>query len=291
MEENKIEIVKPEFTGEIQAKIKSLGEIEDNISDVKSYVENLNNYYKNVIFTEETLSQAKDEKSKVNKFKKEVSDYRKNIISEYNKPIKQFESTAKETEKLLSDTYDTINSQVAEYENRKKQEKEQKIKDYFEEYKQSLNIDFVEYGQANINITLTATETSLKKQAKEFIDKINTDIATIMLQEHKEEILVEYKQNGFNLNIAIIEVSNRIKAIEEQKMKQLENQQKIVDESIKEQTEITKQAIDNFNINKTEEKIQVSNEKIHTITFTVTGTAVKLKQLKQYLLDGGYQYE
>ena len=100
MEENKLDVVKPEFNGEIQARIKSVGEIESNMKDVKGYVQELNNYYKNVIFTEETLQQAKEEKAKVNKFKAQVIDYRKNIIAEYNKPIKTFDDTAKEIEKL-----------------------------------------------------------------------------------------------------------------------------------------------------------------------------------------------
>ena len=67
MEENKLELVKPEFDGEIQVRIKSVGEIESNMREVKGYVEELNNYYKSVTFTEETLKQAKEEKAKVNK--------------------------------------------------------------------------------------------------------------------------------------------------------------------------------------------------------------------------------
>ena len=63
MEENKLELVKPEFDGEIQVRIKSVGEIESNMKEVKGYVEELNNYYKSVTFTEETLKQAKEEKA------------------------------------------------------------------------------------------------------------------------------------------------------------------------------------------------------------------------------------
>ena len=127
MEENKLELVKPEFNGEIQAKIKSVGEIESNMKEVKGYVEELNNYYKNITFTEETIKEAKEEKAKVNKFKGQVAEYRKNIVAEYNKPIKTFEETARETEKLLTETYNTINKQVVSYEDEQKRKKEQKI--------------------------------------------------------------------------------------------------------------------------------------------------------------------
>lgn len=300
MEENKLELVKPEFNGEIQARIKSVGEIESNMKEVKGYVQELNNYYKNVTFTEETLKQAKEEKAKVNKFKAEVADYRKKIIAEYNKPIKVFEDTAKETEKILVETYNTINQQVAGYEEKQKQQKEQEIRNYFEEYKTANNIDFVDYGQAHINVTLTSSIKSLKEQVKQFIDEIVDDLKLIETQECKEEILVEYKQS-LNVSRAIQEVANRHKLLEEEKKKQeelkskqLQQAQKIIDERIKQETEITKQALDNF-IKKEpqilQEPIEEKTEETLTLKFTVRGSRTKLKELKNFLENGGYDYE
>lgn len=57
---------------------------------------------------------------------------------------------------------------------------------------------------------------SLKEQAKAFIDKIVDDLNLIKTQEHKAEILVEYKQT-LNVAQAITIVINRFKAIEEEK--------------------------------------------------------------------------
>lgn len=291
MEDNKLEIVKPQFDGEIIAKIKSVGEIESNMKDVKGYVENLNNYYKNVTFTEETMIQAKDEKSKVNKFKKQVSDYKKDIIAEYNKPIKVFEQTAKETEQLLIETYNTINQQVANYENEQKAKKEQEIKDYFEEYKIANNIEFITYGQARINVTLSASMKSLKEQAKQFIDKIVDDLKLIETQEHKAEILVEYKQT-LNVSNAITSVANRFKAIEEEKKRQEE--QKIVHIEMNENHEInqrTYEQLENIFNKPLEQPKEEKQEEMLTLKFTVRGTRTKLKELKQFLESGGYDYE
>lgn len=294
MEENKLELVKPEFDGEIQVRIKSVGEIESNMREVKGYVEELNNYYKSVTFTEETLKQAKEEKAKVNKFKTEVADYRKKITAEYNKPIKVFEDTAKETEKLLSETYNTINQQVAGFEEEQKRQKEQEIREYFEEYKTANDIDFVNYEQAQINVTLTASVKSLKEQAKAFIDRIMDDLKLIETQECKEEILVEYKQN-LNVSKSIQEVANRHKLLEEEKKKQeelknkqLEEAKRQADISIKEQELATKNALDNFVI---EAPKVVEQEEILTLSFKVRGTRNKLKELKRFLIEGGYDYE
>lgn len=294
MEEKELEIVKPEFNGEIQAKIKSVGEIESNMKEVKGYVEELNNYYKNVSFKEETISQAKEEKAKVNKFKSQVANYRKNIVAEYNKPIKVFEDTAKETEKLLAETYNTINEQVASYEDEQKRKKAQQVKDYFEEYKIANKIDFVTYEQAKINVTLTASMKSLKEQAKKFIDEVIDGLNLIETQECKEEILIEYKQN-LNVSKAIQEVANRHKLLEEEKKrqenlrnKQLEEAQKQANISIKEQEVATQSALNDFVI----EAPKVSKqEEILTLNFKVRATKSKLKELKKFLEDGGYDYE
>lgn len=290
MEENKLELVKPEFDGEIQVRIKSVGEIESNMKEVKGYVEELNNYYKSVTFTEETLKQAKEEKAKVNKFKTEVADYRKKITAEYNKPIKVFEDTAKETEKLLSETYNTINQQVAGFEEEQKRQKEQEIREYFEEYKTANDIDFVSYEQAQINVTLTASVKSLKEQAKAFIDRIMDDLKLIETQECKEEILVEYKQN-LNVSRAIQEVANRHKLLEEEKRKQ---EEKVVTIISNENHEITKESYEQLEeaFNKPlEQPEEVKQEEILTLKFIVRGTREKLKELKNFLIQGGYDYE
>ncbi len=283
-------IKKPQFEGEIKAQIKSVGEIESNMKEVKGYVENLNNYYKNISFTEETIKEAKDEKTKVNKFKKQVSDYRKNIIAEYNKPIKAFEDTAKETERLLTETYNTINQQVANYENKQKEIKEQEIKDYFEEYRKANNIDFITYEQVKINVTLSASMKSLKEQAKSFIDKIADDLKLIETQEHKVEILVEYKQT-LNVSQAITMVTNRFKAIEEEKKIQ---EQKVVHIEMNKAHEITQKSYEQLEsvFNKPlEQPKEEKKEEILTLKFTVRGTRTKLRELKQFLENGGYDYE
>lgn len=299
-EEKSLVLSKPEFNGEIQAKIKSLGEIESNIKEVQNYALALNDYYKKVVFTDETMKIAKDEKSKINKFKQAVSDYRKKTVEEYKKPIMQFENLSKDTEKILTDVYTTINLQVEVYEKKQKQEKENEVREYFEEYRQSLNIDFITFEDTKIKVGLSDSKISLKKQAKDFIDRVNTDLATIMLQEHKEEILVEYKQNGYVLNTAISTVLNRLKAVEEARKKQEE----LVNNRLEEETKATADALNNFKVDATKlaenHKIVVNalqapteeqKEEILTLKFVVRGTRTQLKALREFLVKGGYEYE
>ena len=289
-ESQRIALIKPQFNGEIQAKIKSVGEIESNMQEVKAYVQNLNKYYKNVPFNEETIKEAKEEKAKINKFKNIVSDYRKNIVSEYKKPINLFEDTSKETEKLLEDTYKTINVQVSNFEDKQKQQKEKEIQAYFEEYKISKNIDFIKYEQAKINVTITASVKSLKEQAKTFIDKIENDLNLIETQEHKAEILVEYKQT-LNVSQSITTVINRFKAIEEEKKKQ---EEKVVHIEMNENHEITKRTyeeLENVFNKPLQQPKEEKQEDILTINFKASGTRTLLKELKKFMDERGIKYE
>lgn len=278
-------ITKPEFKGEIRAQIKGLSQIEDNIKEVNEFAVKLNEYYSNVIFTEETLKEAKTEKANINKFKDKVADFRKKIVAEYNKPIEIFEKTAKETEALLKETYTNINLQVQKFEDQQKQEKEKDVKEYYQEYAKSNNLEWITeekyYQMANINVTLSASIKSLMEQAKTFIDKILDDLKLISTQQNEIEILAEYKQT-LNVSLAITTVAERMKRLEEErKIKEnaaeVQQQEEKVVEKVQEVLKAPKE-----------------EEKIYSMTFKVWGTLKQLQGIKSYLEElkkDGVRYE
>ena len=283
--------------------VKQLPQIEEHLKELSLEVEQKVENAKSLVCTEENVTTIKQIRASLNKEFKEVENQRKIVKEQILAPYMQFEEIYK---MYISDKYKSADNDLKEKidstENELKNIKEQEIKDYFEEYKKANNIDFVTYSQARINVTLSASRKSLKEQAKQFIDKIVDDLKLIDTQEHKTEILVEYKQS-LNVSQAITSVTNRFKAIEEEKKrqeelkrKQLEEAQRRADESIRAQTEATRQALENF-IPKTEETIlqapviEEKQEEILTLRFTVKGTRTKLRELKQFLENGGYDYE
>ena len=287
--------------------VKQLPQIEEHLKELSLDVDKKVENAKNLVCTEENVTTIKQIRASLNKEFKEVENQRKIVKEQILAPYMQFEEIYK---MYISDKYKSadndLKAKIDSTENELKNIKEQEIKDYFEEYKKANNIDFVTYSQARINVTLSASRKSLKEQAKQFIDKIVDDLKLIDTQEHKTEILVEYKQS-LNVSQAITSVTNRVKAIEEEKKrqeelkrKQLEEAQRRADESIKAQTEATRQALENF-IPKSEEKVEEAilqapviekkQEEILTLRFTVRGTRTKLRELKQFLENGGYDYE
>lgn len=274
--------------------VKQLPQIEEHLKERSEEIEKKVENAKSLICTEENVKTIKEVRAELNKEFKEVETQRKMVKEQILAPYTKFEEIYKT---YISDKYKSadidLKNKIDTVENELKNKKEQEIKDYFEEYKTANNIDFITYGQARINVTLSASKKSLKEQVKTFIDKIIDDLKLIETQEHKAEILVEYK-NDLNVSKAITTVTSRFKAIEELKQKQLEEAKRIADENIRVQTEETKKALDNFNVSKTvvlQKPVEEKQEEILTLKFTVRGTRTKLKELKQFLESGGYDYE
>ena len=287
--------------------IKQLPQIEEHLKDLSIEIDKKVENAKNLVCTDENVKTIKQIRADLNKEFKEVEQQRKAVKERILAPYMQFEEVYKT---YISDKYkvadNDLKAKIDLTENELKAKKEQEIKEYFEEYKTANNIDFITYGQARINVTLSTSRKSLKEQAKQFIDKIVDDLKLIDTQEHKTEILVEYKQS-LNVSQAITNVTSRFKAIEDEKkrqeelgQRQMEEAQRRADESIRTQTEATKQALENF-VPKTEERVEETilqapvieekQEEILTLKFTVRGTRTRLKELKQFLENGGYDYE
>lgn len=279
-ETEKNELTKPEFKSEIKAEITGIQKIEDNIKEVKKFAIDLANYYDLKEFTEEDTKVAKKEMAEINKFKEKVSRFRIDIDKKWKEPLETFTNTAKETELVLKNTYDKIKEQIAIYEDKQKAEKEEEVKSYFTELCEAENIDFVNYEQTNINVTLSASMKSLKEQAKKFVDKVVDDINLINSTQFVDEIMIEYKKD-LNVSRAITEVNNRHAELEKVKQqKEEQEEQKLNDKEMLNR-------IDNLSA----PKVEKTSEEVFEMTFKVRGTKEQLKAVKEFLVNGGYDYE
>lgn len=265
--------------------VKQLPVIEQQLQSISKDIDSRIAEIEKLEVNEETIKEVKKIRTEFKKDFENLEEKRKKVKKAILNPYEQFEEIYKqsvsnkfnETDKKLKNKIDDIESQI-------KSQKEQEIKEYFEEYKKANKIDFVSYDQTKIKVGLSDSIKSLKTQAKDFIDQIVNDLKLISSQEHKEEIIVEYKQN-LNVSLSITTVLNRIKAVEEERRKKEEKeksdkelQQYIVD-TCKESDKL-----DFFEKPKIEEKIL-------TLKFTVKGTKTQLKELKKFLDNGGYIYE
>ena len=270
--------------------IKQLPEIAENLKSVSADIEKRLETAKQLVCTEENVKEIKTVRTAMKKEFLEFETKRKEVKQKVFAPYEEFEKVYKE---CISDKYKNadieLKNKIDDVENELKMQKEQEIKAYFEEYKQSKEIDFIKWEDTKIKVGLSDSKKSLKERAKDFIDKTVDDLNLIGTQEHKEEILVEYKQS-LNVSQSITTVTNRFKAIEEEKKKQEE----LINKRLEEQTKATQEALNRF-IPEEQKTLQApveeKQEEILTLRFTVKATRTKLKELKQFLENGGYEYE
>ncbi len=269
--------------------VRQLPEIEEHLKDLSEEIEQKVENAKSLVCTEENVKVIKQIRADLNKEFKEVENQRKAVKEQILAPYMKFEEIYKT---YIADKYKSadidLKQKIDNTENELKKQKEQEIREYFEEYRIANDIDFVTFEQANINITLTASKKALKEQIKKFIDEIVDDLKLIETQECKEEIVVEYKQS-LNVSKAIQEVANRHKLLEEEKKRKEELKEKLVQQMSEEADRVIKE--DNQSQVLEAPKVEKKDEEILTLKFTVRGTRAKLKELKKFLEDGGYDYE
>ena len=191
---------------------------------------------------------------------------RKQIKAEFQAPYLRFEMVYKE---LISDKYKNADVQlkrkIDNVESELKLQKENNIREYFNEYCESEGIDFVKFEQIGLNINLSATEKSLREQTKMFLDRIKSHIELIQHEDNFAEIMIEYTKH-LNVSRAIIEVKERHKKLSEIVNGADKNVQNDTNEQQKEET-------------------LKAPETIYTMTFSVKGSKSQLVKLKQYLKD------
>ena len=264
--------------------VKQLPIIEEQLKLLSDEIDKKVSQALSLVVSDETVKEVKKVRAELNADFKDLEQKRKSVKEQVMNPYLQFEEIYKKyvTEKFKY-ADEELKKKISMVETEQLNAKSKEIKDYFEEYKVSKNIDFITFENANINITLSASNKSLKEQAKEFIDKVSDDLALIDSQEHKEEILIEYKKS-LNVSLAITTVVNRYKELEELKKKQevVEQQKQVEETTVAKVEEILSAPV----------QIETTNQdEILEIAFKVRGSREKLKELVHFLKERGYEYE
>lgn len=274
--------VKPELS-EVTASITALGSIDSNIELIKDKAAAIKSFYASLVISEEDCKEMKKEMASLNKAKDAVKKYRMDIVKKFNEPLDNFVNSAKETEKILTETYDSLKGQIKKFEDETLNQKKEEVKSYYDEYASSLHIDFVPFENSGLSITLSASIKSLKEASKSFLDRIDSDLKLINTQDEAliSEILVEYKRS-LNVGNAIITVKERHKALEEEQKRQeainaLKAEEKKIEAKVEEVT-----------APKVVEKEPV---KVFTAKFKVEATIDQIKDLKTFMDLKGIKYD
>ena len=270
-------------------EVKQLPIITEQLAKIKKQVAERVEKVSALVCTEETVKEVKKARAELNTEFKAWEEKRKEVKTAVLTPYEKFESvyndcissSYKDADKILKKKIDDVEGEL-------KAKKIEEVKAYFAEYLQSSNIDFVTFEQSGINVTLSASLKSLKEAAKKFIDKVSEDLNLIETFNNSAEILVEYKKT-LNVSASITSVTARMQEIEaERKRQEAEQERK---EAETKRAEEVKQAAGNEAPEVLEApKVEKADDQVLTLRFQVTASRSKLKELKSFLDNGGYEY-
>lgn len=270
-------------------EIKQLPIIVEQLQTIKADVTARVDDALSLACTEETVKAVKQARSDLNKEFKDWETKRGEVKKAIMSPYEQFEAVYKDCITDVFKKADTeLKGKIAEVENGVKERKATEVRAYFDEYAQSKNIGFLNFEMSGIKVNLSDSLKKLKESAKAFIDRVSDDLNLIGTQEHSTEILVEYKRS-LNASAAITTVVDRYKAIEIEKEREAERQ------LLEQQAQEAEKAVDEI-ITVPEEPVITpptveESDSVLTVAFKVTAPKSKLKELKTFLINGGYDYE
>ena len=208
--------------------------IEFNYAELEAEITAKAEIYKNMIYTDDTIKEAKADKAALNKFITALEAERKNVKKQCLQPYEEFEKKIKALVAIVDEPVQLIDTQVKAYEDRLKDEKLEKIKEFWDntEHPEWLQCNQI-FDQKWLNATV-----SLKKVQEAITDRlaqIESDTRTIAtLPTFKFEAMEEYKST-LDLNRAITE-GQRLADIQIRKQ-EAENAIKQADEEIQQEGE------------------------------------------------------
>lgn len=287
--------------------VKQLPVIEDQLRQVKKRIEERVATALTLVVNENTYKEVKRVRAALSKEYRALEDRRKEVKKAILAPYVKFEELYKTCAgDIYAEADAKLKKKIDEVEDGIKSEKADEIRAYFSEYCKSKNIDFIKFEDAGINVTMSASKKSLKERSAAFIDKVSEDLELIETQEHKEEILVEYKKS-LNVAQAITTVTSRKEAIERER-KRCEELEAQREKAAKAQKKVEAAVENNNSENEISEPANApvsapvsaptetiitptTDEPVYSTSFRVLGTIEQLKALKQFLEEGGYNYE
>lgn len=303
--------------------VKQLPIIEEQLRTVQQNIQSMVNDVLSMECTEETVKAVKKARADLNAQFKELEVRRKAVKTQIEAPYKAFEAVYKSCAgDIFADADRKLAQKIRDVEDGMRNKRADAVRSYFEEYRDSLNLpaDLADYRYARINVTLSATEKSLKSQAKEFLDRLRDDLSLIAAQPDPDEVLTEYRECR-NVARAVQIVRERHARIEAERRRREEEQeaqrkaqehaaeieQVIEEEEQLSMPEPTEAPDDEFHapvaepVPEEKSAAEATTEPEHgefeplpllyCTVIKVTGTKQQLKDLKKYIIDGGMSYE
>ena len=265
----------------ITSEIKDLVPVTiTNYEELKKELIEKTNLYKSIVYTEETIKDAKTDRANLNKLEKAINDEKIRVKNQFLKPYEDFETKCKELMAMVKDASTNIDNQIKTFESKQDEEKVEKIGKIFDEYVGEYK-DLVEFGTIFNDRWLNKTFT-LKKVEEDIahiFSKLKMDLGTIEGQIEDPTLLKQVKdfyfQNIDKVDVLSLSLNEKNRILENQaKIEKLENDTKELAEELKE-----------------ENAELVAERNTFTFDFRIHATKEQLTKLKAFLVENNIKVE
>lgn len=233
----------------------------------------------NIEATEENKALLKETRSKFNVNFKELEEVRLHIRRTIEKPYQDFLEVYKEETEPFKEVDKMLKDKIDEIEDKQREEKENELRQFFNDLKElhnrdlgtTINLNFLEFENMEMHITLSASMNKLREELEEKIVKIKNDLVVVRTHEMKARLFGIY-QDKYDLSLALIELN-----------RQLELENKVIETAPK--VEETPK------IEEVEEAETPKVEEIVMVNFAIKDTKTNIQKVVNFMRENGVNYE
>ena len=259
--------------------IAELSATERSWKEISAHVSEQVRIALNLTCTEKTKKAVKKYRADLSKQFAEYEAERKEKTAEYEKPLKEFKAMYDEyITKPFKEADKALKTKIDQVESLQKDEKRETIESYARELIQAYALTWLDVQQIMPNVTLSASEKSLKKAVKDAADKIKSEVDCINATSDNAELMAEYMKclSLSQAKLTVVERQHAIEAAEKARS------------AYAEQEQVKQEVTDR--VEQLAPPTVVQEEKTYTMTFTVSGTIEQLKVLKAFMISNNISF-
>ena len=286
--------------------------ITTNYADVKAWVDGVAEQYRSIVVTEDGVQAAKQDRANLRKLQANIDQVRKECRAAALAVSAETEANCKELVATLETAVQSLDTQAKAFEARRKEEKEARLKTYFERENELHNTDTYLTWEGVLDpkwLNATASEDAAKKAIDAIItNTVNGIAAIVTLQSPFEVELLDYYRGTQDVT-AVLQKNARLlemkKAQEEREKaareaaeakrlaEETERNAVVMEEPAPQEAPSVADVIrsveqEAFAHAAVEDEPQ--EEEIYTVDCRVHGTAAQLDELRVYMRTKGIRF-
>lgn len=266
--------------------LKIAPEIYQSLEAIKIDLEQRAKEALSMVCTADTVKDVKQVRTDIRKIKESLEVQRKSLKTAYMKPYEDFLGLYQEVTSSLDNAEQELKRRIEAVTSELTEKRVDKLKTFFQDKAEELSVAWVSWESVGCKVVASKSDKYYRETLTVLLENVVRDMAVIDTLPNKD-MVSSFFQNHYDLSRAMVEATEQERQLQlaQQRMGQA-MEQFHHDRSV----EVSNQAL----LEPVLEPVILEEavEKRFTLPFTVkNATMEQLKALKEFLIQGGYEYE